>query len=81
MSRKAKTEELLERVREIKKEVNIPFEKIAPKIGISIFTLSRWLNRGLPKRLGSAAILLTTFIEKYDEAKKSGNLDEFFPFP
>ena len=81
MDRKTKAEMLLDQIREIKKEADVSNEKMAQKIGVSVFTLSNWLNHGLPKKLVSSVMLLTNFIEKYDEAKKSGKLDEFFPFP
>jgi len=81
MSKETKAEKLLNRVVEIKTEAEVTLEKMAPKIGVSVFTLSRWFNHGLSKANQSSIMLLTNFIEKYDMAKKEEKLDEFFPFP
>ena len=81
MSKQAKINEIIERLKEIQSETKVTQGKMAQRIGVSVFAFNRWLNRGLSKANVSSIMLLTNFIEKYDEAKKSGKLDEFFPFP
>ena len=81
MNKEAKINEILRRLEEIQEEAKVTQEKMARKIGVSVFTFNRWINSGLSKANISSVMLLTNFIEKYDEAKKSGKLDEFFPFP
>ena len=81
MNKEAKINEILRRLEEIQEEAKVTQERMARKIGFSVFTFNRWINSGLSKANISSVMLLTNFIEKYDEAKKSGKLDEFFPFP
>jgi|26BtaG_2_1085354.scaffolds.fasta_scaffold07712_2 transcriptional regulator with XRE-family HTH domain len=73
--------EALRRIIEIKTNDGIPYEKMAPMIGVSVCTLSRWLHGSFSKANMGSCMLLANFLEKYDKAKKDGKLDEFFPFP
>lgn len=69
---KEKFPEIIKRIDEIKKESGLTNERIAQRVGLSVFTLSRVRKSTNPRR--STIALLVRFIHDYETAKKKGRI-------
>ena len=75
----SKADQLRERLLEIRRETGLSYEKLAYGVGVSFYTILRWMNTGMRKPRPSSIRLLEIFIRKYDKAKAAGKLEEFLP--
>ncbi len=71
-------EDLHEKLLKIREESGATYEQMASKVGCSYATLWHWLHEGIEKINPSSKKLLLHFIEKYDLAKKEGQVFKFF---
>lgn len=73
----SRADQLRVRLLEIKRETSLSYEKLAYGIGVSFYTVLRWINLGMKRPRPSSVRLLEIFVKKFDKAKEEGRLEEF----
>ena len=68
----------IERLKKIKEEAGVSLEQLAPRVGMSVYTISRWFNATLLSPHQASVKVLDIFFTEYEEAKKKGTVKELF---
>ncbi len=65
-------------LKKIKEEAGVSLERLAQKIGVSMFTVMRWTSGATKNPHRTALEALDLFFEKYEIAKSQNDLVNFF---
>jgi transcriptional regulator with XRE-family HTH domain len=70
-------DKLRSKLLEIKRDTGVSQERMAIAIGVSIYTLHRWFQKGMGNPHTGTILLIEQFIDRYEEAKRRGTGAEF----
>lgn len=71
------TSQLRAKLLRAKRDTGASYENLGQAIGVSFFTVMRWINGGINRPRPGSLRLLEQFIEKYEYAKATGRGPDF----
>jgi hypothetical protein len=71
------TQLLRAKLLQARRDTGASYETLGNAIGVSFFTIMRWINNGIKNPRPGSLRLLEQFIEKYEKAKERGRVESF----